>query len=54
MLRLLHRYVILPGYETLYQRRKIFRYYADLERTQWLSPKELEALHRIDKDGFWR
>lgn len=40
----LHRYVLLPAYEAGFKRRKIFRYWKELERTQWLPRGELEQL----------
>ena len=38
------RHVLIPAYESLYQRRKTLKYLADLERTQWLSPGEIAEI----------
>lgn len=40
----LHRHILLPVFETLIKRRNVFRYWRELERTQWLTRGELEAL----------
>jgi phenylacetate-CoA ligase len=52
MLDFLYGSVLLPAYETGIKRRKTYRYWRDLERTQWMSPAELrqfqfEALRRL-------
>src|SRR5665213_1514922 len=44
MHRLIHSHILLPAFETLYKRRKTFRYLKELERTQWLSRSELDAI----------
>jgi phenylacetate-CoA ligase len=44
MFHFLHRFILLPVYETGLKRRKIFRYWKDLERSQWLSLPVLERL----------
>ncbi len=44
MLQTLYRHVVLPAYEVGLKRRKAFRYWRDLERTQWLPRRELERL----------
>src|SRR5204863_4144158 len=44
VLRLLHRHFLLPAYEGGIKRRKTFRYWADLERSQWLSRAVLEQI----------
>src|SRR5687767_14467657 len=44
MHRLLHRHVLLPAFETLIKRRRTFSYLRELERTQWLSRREIEAI----------
>jgi phenylacetate-CoA ligase len=52
MTRFLHRYILLPAFESLLKGRKTFRYWRELEQTQWLSRSELEqrqldALRRL-------
>lgn len=42
MNRFLHRHVLLPLFESGLKRRKVFPYWRELERSQWLSPAELE------------
>ena len=44
MLYHIHRNVLLPAFETGLKGRKTFRYWRDLERTQWLTRGELESL----------
>jgi phenylacetate-CoA ligase len=44
MQRFLFRNVLLPAFETGLKRRKTFHYLRDLERSQWLSRRELERL----------
>jgi phenylacetate-CoA ligase len=44
MLHFLHRHLLLPAFETGLKRRKIFRYWKELERSQWLARAELERL----------
>jgi phenylacetate-CoA ligase len=44
MNRLIHRHILLPAFETLFKRRKTFRYWSELERTQWLPRAQIEAL----------
>src|SRR5262245_55427506 len=39
-----YRHLLLPAYETFWKRRKTFPYWKELERSQWLSRAELEAL----------
>jgi phenylacetate-CoA ligase len=39
----LYRYVVIPAYESVYQRRKTLRYWRELERSQWLTPGQLAA-----------
>jgi phenylacetate-CoA ligase len=39
----LYRHVVIPAYESVYQRRKTLRYWRELERSQWLGTEELEA-----------
>src|SRR6266849_6583954 len=56
-MRRLYRYVLLPAFEGGFKRRKTFRYWKDLERTQWLARTELEmlqfqALRRLVADAF--
>jgi phenylacetate-CoA ligase len=42
MLQQLHRHVLIPAFETVIKRRKIFRYGKELAQSQWLSRQELE------------
>jgi phenylacetate-CoA ligase len=44
MIRVLHRHIILPAYETGLKRRMTFAYWQGLERTQWLGRAALEEL----------
>jgi phenylacetate-CoA ligase len=44
MNRLVHRHLLLPAFETVFKRRGTLRYWADLERTQWLPRAQLEKL----------
>lgn len=37
----LYRHVVIPAYESVYQRRKTLRYWRELERSQWLAPEQL-------------
>lgn len=46
MYRLLHRHVLLPAFETGIKRRQTFRYWSELERTQWLPRPRLEELQQ--------
>lgn len=39
-----YRDIVIRGYETVYQRRRIFPYWRELERTQWLRRDQLEDL----------
>ena len=57
MLEFLHRHVLLPLFETGLKQRKIFRYWSELERTQWLPREEIdrlqfEALGRLLRHAF--
>jgi phenylacetate-CoA ligase len=52
-----YRHILIPGFETVVKRRKTFRYWKELERTQWLSREELEhrqweALRRLLAHAF--
>jgi phenylacetate-CoA ligase len=40
----IHRHLLLPAFETVLKGRKVFRYLAELERSQWLTRAELGAL----------
>jgi len=40
----LYRHLLIPAYESVYQRRKTLRYWHELEQSQWLGIEELEAL----------
>jgi phenylacetate-CoA ligase len=51
MQRFLHRHVLLPAFETVLKRRKVMRYWKELDRTQWLPPAVLE---RLQFDGLKR
>lgn len=57
MLRFLHRRLLLPAFESGLKRRKTFRYWAELECSQWLEPTaleqlQLEALRRLLAHAF--
>jgi phenylacetate-CoA ligase len=57
MTDLIHRHIVLPAFETVLKRRKTFRYWADLERTQWLAPAALadlqfHALRRLLRHAY--
>lgn len=41
---LLHRHVLLPAFETVLKGRKVFRYWRELEGSQWLSAEALREL----------
>ena len=52
-----HRHLLLPAFETLFKRRGTFRYWAELERSQWLSREavanqQIEALRRLIEHVF--
>ncbi len=47
MRRFLSRHILLPFFEGAIKRRNTFRYWRDLERTQWLSPAELEEMQLV-------
>jgi phenylacetate-CoA ligase len=44
MVTFAYRHLILPAYETVLHRRKNFRYWRDLERTQWLPRADIEQI----------
>lgn len=44
MNRSIHRSILLPAFETVLKGRKTLRYWADLERTQWLPRAAIEEL----------
>jgi phenylacetate-CoA ligase len=44
MQRFLYGRILVPAFETLLKGRKTFRYWKALERSQWLSPADLESL----------
>lgn len=59
MNRFLHRSILLPAFETVLKRRNTFRYWSQLERSQWLSRTELKsiqlwALRRLITHAFGR
>src|SRR5262249_35858606 len=41
MQRFLHQRILLPLFETWIKRRATFQHWAELEKSQWLSPAEL-------------
>lgn len=52
MRRFIHRHILLPAFETAFKRRKTLRYWAELERSQWLDRRtiqemQFEALRRL-------
>ena len=51
MLTFAYRHAILPAYETVLHRRKNFRYWKELERSQWLPREQVE---RIQFDNLRR
>ncbi len=57
MNRFIHRSILLPAFETVIKRRKTFRYWAGLERTQWLPRAQIEeiqfqALRRLVEHAY--
>jgi phenylacetate-CoA ligase len=53
----IYRHLLIPAFESLVKRRKTFRYWRKLERTQWLSSAELkriqfDALRRLVSHAF--
>jgi phenylacetate-CoA ligase len=44
MLTLAYRHLILPAYESVLHRRKNFRYWKELERSQWLPREQVERV----------
>ena len=57
MRHLIHRHILLPAFDTLYHQRKTFPFLKELDRTQWLSRKEVElrqllSLQRILMHAF--
>src|SRR5438093_12239845 len=44
MLSFIYRKLLLPAFETGIKRRKSFRYWKELERSQWLGEADLERL----------
>ncbi len=44
MLTYAYRYLIIPGFESLLKRRKTFRFWRELEASQWWPRRRLEAL----------
>jgi phenylacetate-CoA ligase len=47
MRRSFYRYILLPGFESWLKGRKTFRYWSELERTQWLSRPQLQECQRV-------
>ena len=57
MIRLLHRHILLPAFETGLKRRKTFAYWRRSERTQWLDRQafqqlQFDALRRLIEHAF--
>ena len=48
MIRQLHRYCLLPAFESVVKRRPTLRYWTQLEQSQWESTDRLQAL-QLDK-----
>ena len=53
----LHRNIVLPGFETVWKRRRTFQYLSELERSQWydrdtLEKMQLAALKQLLKHAF--
>ncbi|MBX3375537.1 MAG: phenylacetate--CoA ligase family protein [Phycisphaeraceae bacterium] len=46
-LRPIFRHAILPAFESGWKRRRTFRYWDELERSQWLSSEELRRLQHL-------
>ena len=44
MIEFAYRHLILPAYETVLHRRKNFRYWRELEKSQWLPRAEVEKI----------
>lgn len=44
MLQSVYRYLLIGGFETLVKRRPTYRYWRELERTQWLPAAEIDAI----------
>lgn len=44
MLHALHRHLLLPAFETVIKRRHTFRYWRELERSQWIDATSLAQL----------
>ncbi|MCM2374829.1 phenylacetate--CoA ligase family protein [Aporhodopirellula aestuarii] len=42
----LYRGIVLPGFETVFKRRKTFQFADELQRSQWWSEAEIEHLQR--------
>ena len=42
--QLVHRHLLLPTFDTVWKRRKTFKYLAELERSQFLSRAELDSI----------
>ena len=51
MISCLYRNLVLTPFERVLKGRKTFRYWAQLERSQWLPRAELE---QIQLDALWR
>jgi phenylacetate-CoA ligase len=57
MMYSLYRYGLLPAFESVFKRRQTWRYWKELERTQWLPADELrrlqfESLRRLITHSF--
>jgi len=44
MIAHVYRYLIIPGFESLLKRRQTFRFWRELEASQWWSREQLESL----------
>jgi phenylacetate-CoA ligase len=52
MMGAIHRHVLLPGFETLFKRRRVMRYWKELEGTQWLDAAALAELQFRNLQGL--
>lgn len=57
MIRFLHRHIVLPAYESGLKRRRAFRYWRELEDSQWLprhalEERRLRAVRRLLSHAF--
>ncbi len=52
LMRLIHRRVVFPAFESLFKGRNTIRYWGDLERSQWADPKAIAAARGYDGRGY--